>query len=334
MLSLQQLLSERASARIVDLLPPLLEPYSISEMMSVMNRIIELESTKRRELEELALSIVYDNFPIFLNNEMSVLVKAQLVDEITHPVGDDDGIGRASERKGPTFKVELLDEYRKRKMANMMTQGASISSHGIHHLADEFRRNNEELVNAYDQFDRMNMDVINRTKDSYIMSMSEESARSVGLLGESFVEFKDGLWIIHVKATLMPVLVHEIVKGMYELISMSGLPNEPEIRRSVLEYTDTTKNELMDCKYGKVLYGEFRDFVRGKFHDMTDNKPEVLEYYLQHIYEMSAPDMLRLMDDIILGEVNVEKERVVVRAIYNEIVQDDRDSHTYKDPYT
>ncbi|WP_460992196.1 hypothetical protein, partial [Staphylococcus aureus] len=67
---------------------------------------------------------------------------------------------------------------------------------------------------------------------------------------------------------------------MYELISMHGLPKNRKLCEQVLEYTDTKRNELLDCTYGETVYVLIRDFIRSKFSEFTDERPEAQEYYL------------------------------------------------------
>lgn len=296
------------------------KPCSFDEMMSAadtLSRIKELEKPNRKELQELAKKIVLDNFPVFNSNEAIISIKAELVDDLPH----------ANDNTGSKPVLELMDEYRKRKLVNMFTQGAGLSTHGIHHIDDEFRSLNKELVEHYDLFDGVNMRIIKTMPDEVISGMSDEQMGLASAQGMMHLEYASGVWTINAKATIMPVLVHEIIKGMYELLAMYGLPDDRETSKQVMEYTDTIRNEFMDIKYGGEVYARVRDFIRHNFHAYTDNRPEILEYYFQELYEESPNKMIALVDDIITGKMDPKRAKSTIEDIYRDIERDERQNN-------
>lgn len=287
-----------------------------ADMNMALDFIKEFEEPMRDELERLATSIVFNNFPVFMNNKGNVRVKVKLVDHILPPdLGD--------EIEEPKFCLELLDEYRKRKLANMITQGAGVNTHGIHHLRDDFKTANPELVESYDIFDRLNRKHMRSAPDDFIQGMSGADAEGSRVLGWFRVEHKLNRWTIHAEAVMMPVLVHEVIKGMYELISMHGLPSDYRTAQRVMEYTDTKKNEILDLKYGETIYAMVRDFVRENFHDRTDRRPEVLEYYIQSIYEKPPLEMIETFEGMITGRFDPRRARAAIDSIYKDLERDD-----------
>ena len=314
MLWLDQVFSEEAANALRDGVP--LEPPigNIEDMATTLAFIQEQEKPMRKEMERLACSIVFGNFQIFLANKPHVKVKAKLVDYILPP-------DKGEDVPPPKFRPELMDEYRKRKTINMMTQGAGICTHGIHHLRDDFKGANADLVRAYDLFDRLNMAMIRGVPDEVLEGVSEGESETMRILGEVRVEFKSGSWVIHAQALLMPVLVHEIIKGMYELIGMYGLPEDKA--EEVMEYTDSKRNELLDIKYGDVLYGKVRDFIRENFYDRTDQRPEIFEYWLQELYQRPAREMIGAVEDVVLGRADLRGARRVIDDIYRDLQRDD-----------
>lgn len=315
MLRPDQVFSRDVLASLKEAMPlPEVEP-STPVMNELMSFIQDEERPMRRELERMSTSIVYNNFPIFLNNKPHVKVKAKVVDYILPP--DSEG-GEA-----PEPRPELMDEYRKRKLINMITQGAGISTHGIHHLNDAFKQRNTPLIEAYDAFDKQNRALMRLMEDQQAIGVSEGKMETVRILGMVKVEYAHGRWVIDAEAILMPVLIHEVVKGMYELIAMEGLPEDERIRESVLEYTDTKSNELIDLKYGEVIYPAIRDAIRGSFSDITDERPEAQEYYLQELYRRPPLEMLEEVERMITGRMDIKKARSIMNGIYKDMKQDD-----------
>jgi hypothetical protein len=318
MLRLEEVLSAEAVSIIRSSL--IEEPCSMDEMVQgiqAVRRIQELERPKRKELEALAQRIVLDNFPVFMSNEAIISVKAELVDELP----------RSNLNRGTNRDQELLDEYRKRKLANMFIQGAGLSTHGIHHIDDEFRSKNEELVGQYDLVDKLNMRSMRTIPDEVIMGMSERQMGPMLPNGVFRLEYTNGTWIVNAQATIMPVLIHEIIKGMYELLAMYGLPKDYDVSKRVMAYTDTTKNEFMDMKYGGAVYGMVRDFIRTNFHTYTDKRPEILEYYFQELYEKPPNEMISIVDDIIMGKMDPKHIKSTIEDIYRDIERDEREKN-------
>lgn len=281
----------------------------IGQAFQMMNTISQLERPMREELERLAISIVKDNFQIFQCNEHAISIDAKLVDKIEK---EEDGNDPLDER--------LMPEYRKRKVINMMTQGASINTHGIHHLDDDFRQKNTELVQAYDVLDRVNRKMMRSMPDEFLFDQTISNSNMLfSYPGRVHLEHAGGKWIIHAQATMMPILIHEIVKGLYELIAMYGLPKDRPTCEKVFQCTDSIQNELMDCKYGEVLYALFRDNIRNTFPQMTDRKPELLEYFLQSLYELPAEQMLIEVEAIVSGKMDIDRTRRRLDDIYRDL---------------
>jgi len=298
-----------------------LEPLSYGDLIDMRDALMfiqEFERPMREEMERLATSIVFNNFPIFMNNKGWVRVKAKLVDYILPP---DPGA-----MEEPKFNAELMDLYRKRKAINMMTQGASIGTHGVHHLRDDFREANPELVEAYDIFNELNLKYMRATPDELIESKSEGDAQKSRILGRMHLEHKNGRWVIQAEAIIMPVLIHETIKGMYELIAMSGLPKDHAIAEAVMEYTDTNRNEAIDLKYGEQVYAMVRDFLRGNFADLTDRRPEVMEYYLQELYQEEPQKMISVIEGMMKGNIPTEGIRRSLEGIYRDLTRDDAEA--------
>jgi len=315
MLRLDDVLSSQAVMAVRNgvLQEPLL-PTDYGDSISSLAVIQELERPQRKELERMATSIVFNNFPIFMGNKEGIRVKAKLVDYILPP--DVDVVQ-------PVFRSELIDEYKKRKLINMITQGSGVNTHGIHHIHDQFKEANPELVSAYDRFDRINRKRMRSTPDAMMSSMPLEIMERARILGVVRLEHKGGKWTIHAEALMMPVLIHEIIKGMYELMGMYGLPEDYELSQKVMEFTDTKKDEVIDLKYGEVLYSLVRDYVRNNFHEFTDRKPEVLEYYLQHHYQKEPREMVEFFDRMLTGRLDLKVQRALISGIYRDIERDE-----------
>ena len=66
-----------------------------------------------------------------------------------------------------------------------------------------------------------------------------------------------------------------------------------------------------------------RDAIRGNFHDMTDERPEVQEYYLQHLYQEPPLRFIDELERMILSRMDTKKARSIMEGIYRDMKRDD-----------
>jgi hypothetical protein len=67
--------------------------------------------------------------------------------------------------------------------------------------------------------------------------------------------------VIYAQAMVFPVLIHELVKGVMELISAHGLPKEKRIGEYVINKADFLAAEPWDMRLGPSLWGRFTSMI-------------------------------------------------------------------------
>jgi hypothetical protein len=68
------------------------------------------------------------------------------------------------------------------------------------------------------------------------------------------------------------MLVHEAVKGVYELIAAIAIPEDEEIAKTVLMNTDSLADEIEDIKHGPKMVADMRDY----FNTFSEIKKDVI----------------------------------------------------------
>jgi hypothetical protein len=81
---------------------------------------------------------------------------------------------------------------------------------------------------------------------------------------------------IKVKAIDFPMLLHELVKGVWEMICDLALPKEKRLRSEVFRQTSSFADEAEDWKYGPPLAQHLNDFIMANRKSTT--YPNVKEY--------------------------------------------------------
>jgi hypothetical protein len=114
--------------------------------------------------------------------------------------------------------------------------------------------------------------------------------------------FDDGKTKITARGADYAMLLHETIKGIYELIAAASIPKDEETAEVVIMNTDTLADEIEDLRYGPYIAQDLRDFIN-TFPEV-DRIENLREFVFGHILDennLSDEDFLKLMNDILLG---------------------------------
>jgi hypothetical protein len=113
------------------------------------------------------------------------------------------------------------------------------------------------------------------------------------------------------------MLLHESVKGIYELIAAVGIPDDEETAETVIMNTDSLADEIEDLRYGPEIAADLRDFITA--YPEYDSIPNLREHVFGKMMAMEAKDFLDLMY-MILNED--PKAKPVVQEFIDEIAEE------------
>jgi hypothetical protein len=114
--------------------------------------------------------------------------------------------------------------------------------------------------------------------------------------------FDEGKTKITARGLDYAMLLHESIKGIYELIAAASIPQDEETAQIVIMNTDTLADEIEDLRYGPYIAQDLRDFIN-TFPE-SDRIENLREFVFGHILDennLSDEDFLKLMNDILLG---------------------------------
>jgi hypothetical protein len=118
------------------------------------------------------------------------------------------------------------------------------------------------------------------------------------------------------------MLVHEAVKGVYELIAAIAIPETEEEAKVVLMNTDSLADEIEDLRYGPKIASDIRDYLNTFPEVRNDDVPNLREHILGKLYVMEAREFL----DIILCILNKDDRcRRTIEGIIKDIIQEIKD---------
>lgn len=221
-----------------------------SKQAACMRKIVELEKEHQKELCDLAKKLVMEDFDI---SEEDLEIECSLTTEIQ--IKSKKPIRLEAENN---VEFDNHDEYSnankevyKRRMLNALIQGSAKKTNHMFHLVDEeLSELNPLLPNLYSKL---------MTGADYMYMVNDDKApKVIGGLCELESPKKEGeVPKIKVEAVCMPVLIHEIVKGVMEILSSHGIPENPKIAEYVLERADFMAAEAWDMRLGPPIWERF-----------------------------------------------------------------------------
>jgi len=285
----------------------------MSEMMGLLKKTMELESEHKDDLIELGIKLVKEEFDI---PDDALYIEAELV-EMINP-------NELNKNKKPKMLDEEFNDHeeikyananvKKRRVLNAMNQGAAKKvNHMFHMVGDELTELNPRLLPNYKKL---------MSAADYMYFIVPDMTKGVaGGLCECDYNTEDENGeikpIIKVKANSFPVLIHELVKGVMEVLSSKGLPTEKNIAEYVLGKADFLHAEPWDMRLGPGIWGRFCDSI-------PDEDINLKHYVYSDLCQMEPIEFNSIMQEV-LAKTKKGKNLIldIVKNIKEEIKQDE-----------
>ncbi|MFW9872496.1 MAG: hypothetical protein ACFFG0_05280 [Candidatus Thorarchaeota archaeon] len=231
-----------------------------SQTQQTLQRIQELESEHQEELIQLAKEVTAKIFNI---DESKLNANLGHPGEERAQQAQETPEEEAVEEEGQKeISPELREQINKRITMNALTHGsATHAMMTAHYLVDEgLRRISPELLNLYTQF------ASGSHKIYWLIDFTEMYAdpKMQGRIGDTEVEYNEETGQPEVKATaiMFPILVHELIKGVMELMSLHGLKDLDEQQlKTIYDVADPLKDEQWLIQIGPELWRKFLKVV-------------------------------------------------------------------------
>lgn len=226
----------------------------IKDMLPLLRHTINIEKEHIKELEELAIKMVLEEFGI---TDEEVVLEAKLISGTPSLEGtskqSSPGIAE-DEFESHEQIVEANAMVKKRRVLNAMTQGAAKKVNHMFHMAyDELTDINPRLLENYKK-------LMSSADYMYFIQPDMNMSTTGGVCDVDFNE-DDLRPVIKATAIVFPVLIHELVKGLMEVLSAHGLPSEKTIAEYVINKADFIEAEPWDMRLGPAMWGRFCDLI-------------------------------------------------------------------------
>lgn len=232
-----------------------INPNTVAKtMMPMVYETMGIEAKHKKELEELAVRMIREEYDM---GEDVVEIHAELTPNI-NMVGTKKNpkpMAVEMEFKNHDEMVNANEEVYKRRFLNAMIQGASKKCNHMFHMVDE------ELTDLDPRLPNKYAKMMSAADYTYYLVPDLNSAVNGGVVRVQFPTKDNPKAVIYAQAMVFPVLIHELVKGVMELISAHGLPKNKQIGEYVINKADFLAAEPWDMRLGPGLWERFTHMI-------------------------------------------------------------------------
>lgn len=323
----------------------------MSSVMGSLRQIKQVEVQNKEYLENLAVDLVKKELGI---PEGQLQFEVELVDG---PMGASEGMQTQPEqpdeedveeafKESEEHQEEMEDfmdsmekfnlEKAKRRMINSLVQGAAFKGGHMYTLvSDEINRLSPNLLNLYGVTQSLMEHLYWLYPD-----MENMAGGGGGQMGQSESDPETDPPTIKAKAFTFPLLVHEIVKGIYSLYGDQGLPNDPVQRSMVVGAEDTLPSEIWDSRLGPIFWEKFRESWPDKLYE--EDQRHLQQYLFMKLSQLEAKDFIVLAKAImadkpeakeVINRMVTEIVEILKKHEYESKMSDDEDDEDDSDNY-
>jgi len=293
---------------------------TLAKTQGLLDEIIQAEEGYRDELEMVAAQMVTDAYPIV--DYANIKIDAQIVNmndlDIKQPPPQEDPAS-------PDFGEDDPEKLKaKRRIINGITQGASIrGAFGFMLFREYLDQLNPDLVNKYSDILKLAFGIYDdENAIAMMLSMLAQGQKMQG--GESEMEYdeENEQFVIKAKAICYPMLVHEIVKGLYEIVGTEGFGADKEKNQAIVGAVDKLSNEPRDLQYGKFIY----DAISKIYNESNIDDARVRELFFAEVYKLIDDEFFPFIENAINDELKPLQRKWAMdtmRDIARDLTKDD-----------
>ena len=299
-------------------------------VMQSMQQLIMIQSQNKEELEKLAVDLVRKEMGI---PKDAMQFKAELV---MQPLGSAEGMKNEPEMPSEEEIEEFMGdmeqfnlERAKRRFINSLIQGAAFKGgHMFNLVKNEINDINPRLMDLYTTSQAL-------MEHAYWLfpDMEGMAGGGGGQMGQSEVDEETDPPTVIGRAVTFPLLVHELVKGVYEVFGTHGLPDDPKQQEMILNAEDTLPAEIWDSRLGPIFWEKFTSTYPMELFE--EDTKHIQHYLFMRFSALSAEEFMRVAKLILRDDPRGNK---FIQDMVNDIVrelkdQDFKDAMGYKDDY-
>jgi hypothetical protein len=254
----------------------------------ILDEIMAAEAPHRDVLAQIAIDMVTQAYPIIDYANIKIDAK----------IGDDMNLGAGTSDETPTEDLNTPEALKaKRRIINGITQGASIRGSFAFYL---FREYLDLLDNSLvDKYGEILKQVFGIYDDENAIAMMlaalEQGQKIAGGDSEMVYDEEEERFVIKARALCFPMLVHEIVKGLYEIVGTQGFGQDKEQNKAIIGAVDKVSNEPRDFQYGKFIYDKLNDL----YFESNIDDARVRELFFTEVYKLGENEFISFIENVL-----------------------------------
>jgi hypothetical protein len=307
----------------------------VQTMMQAHNNIVRTENQHREELENLAIELVKKELGLD-DNDFIFDAKIVGMGEIdTDDFNREEPGEQQPQMDEVDVEIDLFDDLQtldlekaKRRLINSMIQGASKKGHYMYHMvADKVREitGSDTLINQYGVLMSVNDTLYWQLSDDMMQAMMGGGGGEPQVGGKESVDRETNPPTIKARAVNFPILIHELIKGVMEVVAIQGRPRDEEGNEEdfsdIESSEDTLEKEMWDLRLGPAIWNR----VRSQFPEETlieEDKYRLQLILFSHIIQKPAKEFLVLMKEVLS---NSEQGKRLLSLLYKAIQEEIQD---------
>ena len=310
-------------------------------MRQMLMNVLQFESTNKEYLENLAVELVKKEMAIpegILQFDAKLVgmgeidmsgFKQQGQDPSEEEVEQQFGINSEEAEDDLEDFITSMEKFdqetAKRRFINALIQGSSKKGHYMFELvANELTERNPNIVNQYGILMSVNDLLYWILPDG----MLQQGMQGGSLAGKEEIDTETDPPTIKARAVFFPALVHEIIKGVMEIMGTKGLPDDPRAAEMVMGVTDTLPSEIWDLRLGPVIWEKFRESYPEKLLD--EDMRHIQNYLFSRFSSLSTEEFFKVSKEILRGS---DLGKQIISRMVDQIIEDLKTEDYEQDQY-
>jgi hypothetical protein len=308
---------------------------TISRSSQLVSEIVAAEDGHRDALEGMAADMVTQAYPII--DYANIKIDAKIVSMGNLNVAPEPN---EEEVNTPDFGEGNPDLMKaKRRIINGITQGASIRGAFAFYLFREYLDLlDDTLVDKYGEILKLSFGIYDdENAIAMLLAMIAQNRNMPGGESEMVYDEEEDRFVIKARAICFPMLVHEIVKGLYEIVGIQGFSGDKEQNKAIIGAVDKVSNEPRDFQYGKFIYDGLNDL----YLDSNIDDARVRELFFAEVYKLSESEFISFIENLVNNKLTSTQRNWAIgemKQIAKDLTKDDtgledldEDKKPYKD---
>ncbi len=308
-------------------------------IMQTLRKSSAIESRHKEDLENLAVELV--------KKEMGIPQGVLQFDAKLVGMGQSESTQNMRRQAEEPSREEMMDAFKsaqqhendveafldamdnfdreraKRRMINALIGGAAKKGQYMYHMVSQkLNEIDPGLIDLYGVTTAIVDHLYWLYPEETLEAMSGQGGSEIGT---SEINNQTDPPTVKARGVNFPTLVHELVKGVYEVFGTHGLPDDPRQAEMVMAAEDTVPAEAWDLKLGPVFWELLQKSY--PIEILTEEDMKHIQHYLfMRLSAMPAEEFFQLFREV-LEEKPSGKEKIqrMVNEIVRELEENDDD---------